>query len=157
MAQNKIFLQSLDGKTFEMGEMAAQQCGVIKNMITDGYVNCNIPVPNITSEACAKIIEYCEHHAAADAISNLEENKTTELNKFDTEFINVDSKLLCELLNAANYLDIKGLVYISSKKAAEMMRNKSVEEIREIFNIKNDFTPEEEQEYRKKYFWAFNK
>jgi S-phase kinase-associated protein 1 len=38
---------------------------------------------------------------------------------------------------------------------ADMMKGKSVEEIRKMFNIKNDFTPEEEEEVRKENQWAF--
>ena len=36
-----------------------------------------------------------------------------------------------------------------------MMKGKSAEEIRKTFNIKNDFTPEEEDEIRKHNQWAF--
>ena len=37
-----------------------------------------------------------------------------------------------------------------------MIKDKSVEEIRQTFNIKNDFTPEEEAEIRKENQWAFD-
>ena len=56
---------------------------------------------------------------------------------------------------AANYLDIKGLLDLICKTVADMMKGKSVEEIRKMFNIKNDFTPEEEEEVRKENQWAF--
>lgn len=36
-----------------------------------------------------------------------------------------------------------------------MMKEKSVEEIREIFHIENDYTPEEEREARAEVAWAF--
>jgi hypothetical protein len=35
-----------------------------------------------------------------------------------------------------------------------MMKGKSAEEIRQIFNIKNDFTPEEEDQIRRENEWA---
>ena len=49
-----------------------------------------------------------------------------------------------ELILAANYLDIKMLLDLSCAKVASMIKGKSPEEIRKTFNIKNDFTPEEE-------------
>jgi S-phase kinase-associated protein 1 len=36
-----------------------------------------------------------------------------------------------------------------------MIKGKTPEEIRKIFNIENDFTPEEEEEVRRENQWAF--
>lgn len=38
---------------------------------------------------------------------------------------------------------------------AEMMKGKTPQEIRDIFHIKNDYTPEEEEEVRRENQWAF--
>ena len=37
----------------------------------------------------------------------------------------------------------------------DMMKGKTPEKIRKTFNIKNDFTPEEEEEIRRENQWAF--
>ena len=60
------------------------------------------------------------------------------------------------MLQAANYLEIKGLLDLTCQTVANMIKDKSPEEIRKAFNIKNDFTPEEEEEIRRENSWAFD-
>lgn len=54
------------------------------------------------------------------------------------------NRFLLSSLQAANYLDIKGLLDVTCKTVANMIKGKTPEEIRKTFNIKNDFTEEEE-------------
>ncbi|BAF25719.2 Os09g0539500 [Oryza sativa Japonica Group] len=59
------------------------------------------------------------------------------------------------VFQAANYLNIKGLLDLTCQTVADMIKGKTPEEIRKTFNIKNDFTPEEEEEVRRENQWAF--
>jgi S-phase kinase-associated protein 1 len=52
-------------------------------------------------------------------------------------------------------LDIKDLLDLCCQTVANMIKGKTPAEIRKTFNIKNDFTPEEEEEVRKENQWAF--
>ena len=56
---------------------------------------------------------------------------------------------------AANYLNIKSLLDLTCQTVADMIKGKTPEEIRKTFNIKNDFTPEEEEDVRRENQWAF--
>ena len=71
-------------------------------------------------------------------------NQINSLSKNDNLFIcllQVDQGTLFELMQAANYLEIKGLLDVTCKTVANMIKGKTPEEIRETFNI-NDPTPE---------------
>ena len=62
--------------------------------------------------------------------------------------------ILFELILAANYMDIKSLLDLTCAKVASMIKGKSPEQIRILFNITNDFSPEEEEAVREENKWA---
>uniref|UniRef100_A0A803LIX7 Uncharacterized protein n=1 Tax=Chenopodium quinoa TaxID=63459 RepID=A0A803LIX7_CHEQI len=102
-----------------------------------------IPLHNVTSKILAKVIEYCNKHAVADNSESVIQSDV-ELKQWEKDF-----------LNAANYMDIKGLLDLTCQCVANMIKGKTPEEIRKTFYIKNDFTPEEEEEVRRENQWAF--
>ena len=82
------------------------------------------------------------------------EHRTDDIIEWDSEFCKVDQGTLFELILAANYLDIKALLDLTCKTVANMIKGKTPEEIRKTFNIKNDFSPEEEEQVRKENEWV---
>ncbi|KAG6432020.1 hypothetical protein SASPL_103593 [Salvia splendens] len=163
---SKITLRSSDGEMFEVDEVVAQQSQTIKHMIEDDCADNAIPLPNVTGKILSKVIEYCKRHvdaaaAAAAASDSKEDDKLAsavsreELKAFDTDFVNVDQATLFDLILAANYLNINSLLDLTCQTVADMIKGKTPEEIRKTFNIKNDFTPEEEEEVRRENQWAF--
>ena len=77
-----------------------------------------------------------------------------EKNVWDKDFVKVDDETLFNLILAANYLDIKSLLDLTCKTVADEIKGKTPEEIRVRFNIKNDFTPEEEEEVKRENAWC---
>lgn len=65
---------------------------------------------------------------------------------FDEKFIRLDTRRLCELTSAADSLDMKPLVDLSSRALARMIEGKTPEEIRETFHLPDDLTEEEKLE-----------
>ena len=51
-------------------------------------------------------------------------------------------------------MDIKSLLDLTCAKVASMIKGKTPQEIRETFNITNDFTPEEENQIREENKWC---
>ncbi|RWW22751.1 hypothetical protein GW17_00013033, partial [Ensete ventricosum] len=158
---NSITLKSSDGEVFEVDEAVAMESQTIKHMIEDDCAENGIPLPNVTSKILAKVIEYCKKHvdasAAASSKSSDDASKLAdeELKSWDAEFVKVDQATLFDLILAANYLNIKSLLDLTCQTVADMIKGKTPEEIRKTFNIKNDFTPEEEEEVRRENQWAF--
>ncbi|XVE56196.1 hypothetical protein DITRI_Ditri03aG0218300 [Diplodiscus trichospermus] len=151
----KITLRSLDGENFEVDEAVALESQTIKHMIEDDCADNGIPLPNVTSKILSKVIEYCKKHVEAPKSDDRSASVDDELKSWDAEFVKVDQATVFDLILAANYLNIKSLLDLTCQTVADMIKGKTPEEIRKTFNIKNDFTPEEEEEVRRENQWAF--
>ncbi|KAL9244848.1 hypothetical protein vseg_018569 [Gypsophila vaccaria] len=164
----KILLKSSDGEDFEVDEVVALESQTIKHMIEDDCADSAIPLPNVTGKILSKVIEYCKKHVEASEKNKKSSSDSTtttttttsvvtddELKSWDSEFVTVDQNTLFDLILAANYLNIKSLLDLTCQTVADMIKGKTPEEIRKTFNIKNDFTPEEEEEVRRENQWAF--
>ncbi|KAI3908225.1 hypothetical protein MKW98_029526 [Papaver atlanticum] len=138
-------------QTFVIEETVALQSKALEYMIaeneTEDYV---FPLPNVTGSILAKVIEYCRKHA---------EVETSDADKqiWDAQFVDAgtNTKLLTDLIMAANFLNIMGLIDLASQTVADMIRGKTPEQVRQIFNIFEDFTPEEDAQFRRENQWAF--
>ncbi|KXS18235.1 Skp1-domain-containing protein, partial [Gonapodya prolifera JEL478] len=133
----------------------ADRSVLLKNMLEDvGESDKPIPLPNVTGKVLKKVITYCEHHRndpLPQPDDDLDDTKrrSDDIDDWDADFIKVDNDQLFELILAANYMDIKPLLDLGCKTVANMIKGKTPEQIREMFNIENDFTPEEEEQIRK--------
>ncbi|KIK63677.1 hypothetical protein GYMLUDRAFT_71810 [Collybiopsis luxurians FD-317 M1] len=151
-------LVSSDGQTFSVDKQAIFQSMIIKNMIEDlGESSDPIPLPNVSGAILEKVIEFCVQHREEELPIAEEDDtrrRSIEMSDWDRQFINVDKFILFDIILAANYLDIKSLLDLGCKKVALMIQGKKTEEIRAMFQIENDFTPEEEEKIRKQNQWA---
>ncbi|KAJ5888944.1 Skp1 family dimerization domain-containing protein [Penicillium taxi] len=158
MASNVVVFTSSDDVEVQCERSVAEQSGLIKNMIEDiGAFNGPIPLANVNEAVLRKVIEWCEHHKNDPPSTGEDDDnrrKTTDIDEWDQKFMQVDQEMLFEIILAANYLDIKGLLDVGCKSVANMIKGKSPEEIRKTFNIQNDFTPEEEDQIRRENEWA---
>ncbi|GMP27076.1 hypothetical protein CsSME_00003236 [Camellia sinensis var. sinensis] len=152
-SSKKITLKSSDGEAFEVEESLALESQTIKHMIEDDCAHSVIPLPNVTSKILAKVIEYCKKHVQ---ISKTQDRSAEDdLKTWDSDFVKVDQPTLFDLILAANYLNIKSLLDLTCQTVADMIKGKTPEEIRKTFNIKNDFSADEEEEVRRENQWAF--
>ncbi|KAI3895604.1 hypothetical protein MKW98_025395 [Papaver atlanticum] len=145
-----VTLKSSDGEDFLVEEYVALHSQTIKHMIEDGCADNGIPLPNVTSNILAKVIEYCKKHD-----DHVDEKEKEELKNWDAEFVKVDQPVLFDLILVANFLNIKNLLDLTCQTVADVIKGKTPEVIRKTFNIDKDFTLEEEHEVRRENQWAF--
>ena len=153
-----ITLVSSDGEKFQVTEKAARRSQIIKGIIDDYPDDPEVPLHNVKSTILQRIITYLENYRDAEP---REIEKPLPSNNFndcvdawDFQFIDLEIELIFEIIFAANYMDIKPLLELASSKIASIIKGKSPEEIRKIFNIQNDFTPEEEAQIREENQWC---
>jgi S-phase kinase-associated protein 1 len=155
-----ITLCSRENEKFRVARKVAEFSKHITNMLEeDDGEECSLPLPNVGSAALTRVVAYCEYHmvSPANEISKpLKENLEDVVCKWDIEFLKMGNKELTELISAANYLDIPGLLDLTCAKVATMIRGKKPCEVREMFNIENDFTPEEEKKIDEENKWCVN-
>lgn len=145
-----VKLKSRQEEVFEVEAKAAFRSITIKNMIDDTGFQIHVPVPMVDSQTLAKVIEYLNFHQKAEERETPAEDQTG----WDVNYVKVDDETLFNLILAANYLDIKSLLDLTCKTVADEIKGKTPEEIRTRFNIKNDFTPEEEEEVKRENAWC---
>lgn len=162
-------LQSNDHPPVELKVLreCAKMSGLLKDMLDDQEGNeAIIPIPNVSGQTLRLVLEYMEYHSVHPAepiekplITSIE----SVISKWDYEFIfsrllkNHDEKqheVLIDVIMAANFLNVRDLLDLTCACVASMIRGKSAEQIRELFNIENDFTPEEEEKIREENRWC---
>jgi len=108
-----------------------------------------VPLANITSEILRKVIEWSTYHKddpePDEHAKDYYEKLTSEITGWDVEFFKMEKETLFKVVEAANFLEVKGLLDKACKAVANLIIGKTPEEIRKTFNVKNDFTPAEEE------------
>ena len=166
---------SKEGDLFEVPISVAKMSALVETTIDDeddddddednggggggGGGGAEIPLPNVKGAVLAKVIEYCTHYTNVEemtAISTpLKSSKIEEVvQQWYADYVQVEQVLLFELVTAANFMDIKPLLDLTCFAVSVLIKGKSAEEIRKIFNISSDFTPEDEAQVREENKWC---
>ena len=138
-----VKLESSDGQEFVVEAEIANKSVLLRNILDDiGEFDDALHLPNVTGPILNKVIEYCTYHRKDPIIDELEPvvqevAAEEEIEEWDREFCKVDKAVLFDLVLAANYLDIKTLIVLTCKTVANMIKGKSIEEIRIIFTPDN--------------------
>ena len=146
-----------------ISEMIANTCGKsVGQQIKEDLKDKPIELKNISANILDKIIEYMNYHyddPVEERDSDEEDyndfKRSDDICDWDRRFMkDMDRDTLFELILAANYLNIKGLLELGCKTAANQIKGKSAEEVRQMWGIECDLSPEEEEKLKKENAWA---
>ncbi|KAK1653960.1 hypothetical protein QYE76_071765 [Lolium multiflorum] len=139
-----IWLQCFDGSIQQVEEEVAMFCPMICREIvkngTGSAKNHAIALPErVNPASLSLILDYCRFHQVPG-------RSNKERKSFDEKFVRIDTEKLCELTSAADSLQLKPLVDLTSRALARIIEGKTPEEIRDIFHLPDDLTEEEKLE-----------
>ncbi|KAL9295740.1 SKP1-like protein 21 [Arabidopsis thaliana] len=144
MMKSYIWLETADGSIQQVEQEVAMFCPMICQEVIQKGVgsskNYAISLPQRVNPAMLSLIfDYCRFHQVPG-------RSNKERKVYDEKFIRMDTKRLCELTSAADSLQLKPLVDLTSRALARIIEGKTPEEIREIFHLPDDLTEEEKLE-----------
>lgn len=158
-----IRLQSNDGEIVPVDVEIAKMSGTLKNMLDDlGIEEAGeeaVPLPNVTAAVLKKVAKWATHHKDDPPLpENYEKREmiADDISEWDKEFFKVEQGELFDLILAANYLDINGLLETACKTVANMINGKTPGEMRKTFNIENDFDPKLYEEMKRERYSSNN-
>ena len=147
-----ITLTSSDGQKVPIDDKSSERSNLLKGLKEDYTEDTDIPMPDIRGDVLKKVVDYLVHYKESEPKEIPKPLPSPNLldvtDEWDVTFINsVDLDTTFDIINAANYMDIKPLLDLSCAKIASLMKGKTAEEIRTMFNIECDLTEEELKEY----------
>lgn len=144
-----IRLQSADLQVFELDAEYARQSGWIRSILEEsGNLDEQdfIPLKTINGVVLRKVIEWMVHHKDDLTEDDEEmEDKSDDLFTWDKEFFDVEKEMLIDLVLAANFLDIRGLLEESCRAVADLIGSRSPAEIRQLFNCPDQSSDEQSE------------
>lgn len=148
MSSNMVVIQSSDDVKFTLEIKAAERSVLLRGLL-EGYSNDKeIPIPEIKGEILKRCVEYLNHYKDIEPREIPKplpsENLLEVVDEWDATFISsFDLDTVFDLINASNYLDLRPLLDLCCARIASIMKGKSAEEIRSIFNLENDLSEDE--------------
>lgn len=156
---DQITLISSDGTKFSTSTKFSQLSGFVARVIQD-YSDEQIELKQISSSTLQQILLYSEHHNFTLPIPPLRPLKSKDLaqnlsDPWDYQFIiQFTESDLIDLVSAANYLDMKSLLALCLSSIANSFKDKTVDELRQMHGIQEEFTPDVEEQLKREYPWA---
>jgi S-phase kinase-associated protein 1 len=147
-----LSLNSSDNVKVTIDSKSAERSVLLKGLLQDYSDENDIPMPDIKGDILKKCVEYMTHYKDTEPKDIPRPLPSPNLldvtDEWDVNFISgIDLDSVFEIINASNYLDLKSLLDLSCSRIASIMKGKTAEEIRNIFNLDNDLTEDEIKEF----------
>ena len=147
-----LTLSSSDNQKIQIDSKSAEHSQLLKGLLADYDQKDEIPLPDIKFDILKKVVEYLVYYkdkTPKEIPKPLPSANLSEVtDEWDVNFINgIELDSVFDLINAANYMDISSLLDLACAKIASLMKGKTAEEIRAMFNIECYLSEEELKEY----------
>eukprot|EP00301_Raphidiophrys_heterophryoidea_P017858 c2861_g1_i1.p1 GENE.c2861_g1_i1~~c2861_g1_i1.p1 ORF type:complete len:170 (-),score=31.84 c2861_g1_i1:99-563(-) len=149
MSTDTVTLMSADGTEFKVKREHAQLLQTVNAALEDAQAEDVVPISNVKADILKKVLDYCEF-----VLTESKSKTEDERRKWEEDYLALDHPTLFQLILAANFLNCQKLLDLTCKNVADQIRGKSAEQIRQHFNLKNDFTPDEEEAVHKENQWC---
>ena len=156
MEGKNVKLMSSDDKIYEVPDTILQKSTLLKELTTDNEGEV-ITLKEVNEECLKRVIEYLYHYKDFEPKEvpkpfpeNCDANFLRSILNDEWTFNylnNLSNGEAIDMINAANYLQIDGLINILATKLGYELTNCSSEEAKQKFQIEDDMTPEEIEEY----------
>ncbi|KAJ3315305.1 hypothetical protein HDV04_003698 [Boothiomyces sp. JEL0838] len=156
--QTQVKLKTSDEVEYILQKDVVTQSHLIKNMLMDLDISdAVIPLPNVSSKILEIVIQYCKMHKD-DPIPEepLLYKSLDDISEEDSKLVKVDNQTLFDIITAANYLDIPGLLDLGCKTVALLIKGKTIDEVIKEFNVPPErwYTPEQRKLIEEEIKWA---
>lgn len=161
MSRQVVLIPGGSDDKIEVDRAAAMMSHLIKDMLEedDDEDLPEIPLPNVQRETLLEVVKFCVYHVDNPMNKLCRPLKSTDMvdivGEWDARFIDMEQNLLFNVILAANYLHLPDLLDLGCAKIASMIKSKSPDEIKELFNIEKNATPEEIEQVRQENTWIF--
>ena len=156
-----ITLISSDNHKIEIDSKSAQRSKVLKQkLLESNKQHPEVKLKDIKYDTLKKTVEYLNYYKNKTPSEipkpTPAENLNAFLNDWDYQFIsNVNLNKIFDLMNAASDLGIQSLLDLASTKVANILKNKSIEDLRNMFNSGCDLSQKEIKEYAELQFQLY--
>ena len=153
MEDEMISVICSDGVSVQMPEECVKMNLVLKCLAEDCGSADGTPLSEISSKTFKQIVEFSKEH-----VNNPCTKDNKKIDEWDLSFCqsiyDTNKVDLFKLYAGSNYIDNPQLLDVCAKFLARQIKGKTADEIRKEFNIKNDLTPEQEADIKKKNEWC---
>jgi S-phase kinase-associated protein 1 len=145
-----VTLVSSDGIKVELTKKSAMRSNLLKGLLEDYDYSTPIPLPEVNGEILKHIVGFLDHFKNSEpTLIPLKPHPLRSLkdvtSEWEADWIEqFPWETVEDIIIASNYMDIPPILHLSCAKIASLMKRKTADEIREMFNMGPCDIPEEE-------------
>ena len=163
--KTKVKLTTQEGEEVEVERKIIEWSVLVKGVVDDAGLDDAVPLPSVTKPVLEKVVKFLEYITVEEGQPKKKPKIKCPLVDADlknsiedhwfVDYVDIDKKALYDLILAANFMDIKCLLKLTTAKVATYLKGKSLEEMRAEFGVTDHgWTPEEYKQIEQELKWA---